>query len=156
MGHTVISWEWVGKFGPDIRLLGTVIAFLACSWPWGKSPPASVLLKDRSGPLVCSVPFCHPAQMLLLCTGRVLLLWSVDAVGRVGEASTEKCLLWIKTHLIQNNSNLLVLAQAPCHRKERERSSDRMLQIIYNCGKKQSAASFYSQIVGAASNVDIS
>lgn len=74
------------------------------------------------------VPF--PFVTLPRCgswTGKVLLLLSADAAGRAGEGSILwKCLLHIKTQLIHSNSDLLVLAQAPCHRKERQRSSDRM------------------------------
>lgn len=54
-----------GNLAPMSALPGSVTA-LTCSWPLGKCPFALVLLKDRDQWLVCSLSFCHPAQMWLL------------------------------------------------------------------------------------------
>lgn len=126
VGQTLISLEWTGNFGPNIGAAWQRDSISHLQLAFGKSPLTLVLLKDRNERLVCSVSFCHPAQMLLLWTGMTLLLSSADAVGRVGEASAENAYCRLKSTSFWVNSDLLVLAQAPCHRKEKERSSDRM------------------------------
>lgn len=124
VGQRLISAEWTGNLAPVSVLLGNVTA-LTCSWPLGKCPFALVLLKDRDQWLVCSLSFCHPAQMSLL-NREGFAVAGCRCCGESRGSIRWKCLLHVKTHLIQSNSDLLVLAQAPCHRKERQRSSDRM------------------------------
>lgn len=97
VGQTLISSEWTGNFGPNIGAAWQRDSISHLQLAFGKSPLTLVLLKDRNERLVCSVSFCHPAQMLLLWTGMTLLLSSVDAVGRVGEASAENAYCRLKS-----------------------------------------------------------
>lgn len=117
VGQTLIPVGWMGSCG------------LATSAAWQCDGTSPLQLAHRNmSPHLSLLRGCwcvlSPCPDVTLCTGRLLLLLSVDAAGR-GEASAENA-LWIKTCLVPSPSDLLVLAQAPCHRKERERSSDRM------------------------------
>lgn len=79
VGQVEISLEWLGNFGPGIRLLGTVTAFLTCSWPWGKNPLALVLLKDGNGRLFlfpfATQPRCRSSALGGFCCYGLWMLW---------------------------------------------------------------------------------